>query len=485
MSSNSNRPKELFIISDLHVGGKYPDEMDPQGFRINTHINELVEFIEEITKRYKQTQIPAELVINGDFIDFLAEEIPSKQIRTSFINNEQEALDTFNKIAERDQKLFDSLKVMLSAGVSLTMLLGNHDVELSFPKLRAALNEQLGFVEGNRFQFVFDGEAYVVGDVIIEHGNRYDGWNAIDYDRLRRFRSETSRRLGISAGGQFFPPAGSRLVERIMNPIKKDYPFIDLLKPETEAAIPLLIALEPSYASMANGIEAYRLQREAAQHNPVAPARPALDGNIAAEKAIGFSGNLQELLDRQLSNFTKDSLLELVNEAKLNEISGEISSTTYDRVLSFLKLRFSDSLDSRMKVLLETLKCLQDDKSFDWAVEPEDCYLSAARELASKGFNTVVFGHTHLAKNVLLNEKARYLNTGTWANLIKIPQVIYIGTNEISRKELDQFTTAILSKDMQPYTLFLPTFAYIAFDDKGCLISAEIHKYEKNKVENL
>jgi len=33
-----------------------------------------------------------------------------------------------------------------------------------------------------------------------------------------------------------------RLVEELMNPVKGDYPFIDLLKPENEAAIPLLLA---------------------------------------------------------------------------------------------------------------------------------------------------------------------------------------------------------------------------------------------------
>ena len=76
----SKSSKELFIISDLHIGGKYPGEYesDDPGFRINTHIFELIQFIKEIIQRYRKEKTPTELIINGDFIDFLAEEVPSE-----------------------------------------------------------------------------------------------------------------------------------------------------------------------------------------------------------------------------------------------------------------------------------------------------------------------------------------------------------------------------------------------------------------------
>ena len=40
---------------------------------------------------------------------------------------------------------------------------------------------------------------------------------------------------------------GSRMVEEVINQIKEKYRFIDLLKPETGAVMPILLALEPSY----------------------------------------------------------------------------------------------------------------------------------------------------------------------------------------------------------------------------------------------
>ena len=41
------------------------------------------------------------------------------------------------------------------------------------------------------------------------------------------------------------PNAGSQLVVEVMNAVKRDYPFVDLLKPETEAVLPILAALNP------------------------------------------------------------------------------------------------------------------------------------------------------------------------------------------------------------------------------------------------
>jgi hypothetical protein len=32
-----------------------------------------------------------------------------------------------------------------------------------------------------------------------------------------------------------------------MNPLKQEYPFVDLLKPETSAVVPLLLALSPRH----------------------------------------------------------------------------------------------------------------------------------------------------------------------------------------------------------------------------------------------
>src|SRR2546428_9786325 len=121
---------ELFVVSDLHIGGKYGDTPSERGFRINTHVKELVSFVVEVERRARETKRPTELVINGDFVDFLAEEGPEPNSWRSFIEDEEEAAETLNTIAKRDIELFDALAALLRSGVMLTLVLGNHDIEL-------------------------------------------------------------------------------------------------------------------------------------------------------------------------------------------------------------------------------------------------------------------------------------------------------------------------------------------------------------------
>jgi hypothetical protein len=62
--------REVYVISDLHIGGEPAKLNEERGFQINTHTQYLADFIELLAV---QTGKPIELVINGDLVDFLAE----------------------------------------------------------------------------------------------------------------------------------------------------------------------------------------------------------------------------------------------------------------------------------------------------------------------------------------------------------------------------------------------------------------------------
>jgi hypothetical protein len=69
--------RSVYVISDLHIGGIYPDHAAPheqrqRGFRMMTRVAELAGFVRHLARLPDDP--PVELVINGDFIDFLAEE---------------------------------------------------------------------------------------------------------------------------------------------------------------------------------------------------------------------------------------------------------------------------------------------------------------------------------------------------------------------------------------------------------------------------
>ena len=74
--------------------------------------------------------------------------------------------------------------------------------------------------------------------VLYCHGEHNDPWNQVDYDEL----------MDREAWDRFAYPPGSRLVKRILNPLKRDFGmrFADLLKPDFSGAVMAGLAVDPS-----------------------------------------------------------------------------------------------------------------------------------------------------------------------------------------------------------------------------------------------
>jgi UDP-2,3-diacylglucosamine pyrophosphatase LpxH len=218
--------RTVYVISDLHLGGE--PEQGRRGFRINTHEADLAEFIKSIGARQDNA---SELILNGDTFDFLAEKAADKEpFWKPFRNDETAAVDCLNTITRRCQGVIDALRSHLQQGHRLVILPGNHDIELSLPAMRKRLQELMA-PHGGDYEFIGNGEAYRIGDVVIEHGDRLDEMNFVDYNLLRRYNGHLSRGLAIREEDEFDPPAGSKLVASVLNDIKRTYRFIDLLKP--------------------------------------------------------------------------------------------------------------------------------------------------------------------------------------------------------------------------------------------------------------
>jgi UDP-2,3-diacylglucosamine pyrophosphatase LpxH len=480
--------RDVFVISDLHIGGRYGTKPKDRGFRINTHINELARFVNAVEERAHRTGRCTELVINGDFIDFLAEETQGVQRWHAFMSDGDQAVEAFDAIMSRDKIVFDALRSALQAGVCLTILLGNHDVELSLPALRVRLFDALTNSTAGRCRFLYDGEAHVIGDVVIEHGNRYDPFNAIDHDCLRRHRSARSRRHPLGSDVAFRPPPGSHMVEQVMNPIKENYAFIDLLKPETETVVPLLLALEPGFARDIERIwNLYERSRQAKEHTTSMSVRPLGPGDIRAEcTAAREPGGLRKLFIGQMGDAELNRLMALVKGIETERMTGrpiDIQGQA-QQARSLLKLSSSQSREKRVRVLLDSFRCLQNDTSFDRSVE-SDKYLTHAKNLAAAGFRVVIFGHTHLAKDLPLDHGATYLNTGTWADLMRVPSEILSASDDCASEHLERFVDAMQTGDLQAYVEFMPTFAHIQLDQEGRTVSAKLREFNAEALSEL
>lgn len=491
----------LHVISDLHLGGLYGRGPGDRGFRMCTQVGSLQRYVEHITAAERPAGRGLELVINGDFIDFLAEGTAGGWKPVIF--SPSEAVAKLDAIVRRDQGFFDALGKLLAAGHALTVLLGNHDVELAYPAVEAAIRRHLGVTAASAFTFIRDGEPYVVGDALIEHGNRHDGFNRIDHRALTEACAMQARGESTE-DGPFQAPPGSRLVAFVMNPIKAQYPFVDLLKPETGSVLPILAALAPSVRWKIPQV--LWLKAQASLRRDVAARAGAGDddddgGFRGADIAAGEQGDgdegpvrragrgrrrksahereedaLRALLVESMGAAGAETFLRELAAAdppaaasggQGNESEDEDGSPMRGRdiaspsghILRLLASVDPRGLKARLPALLDALRIVQKDASFDVGVETEEDYQKAAQAHADRGHRHVVFGHTHLAKCLPLEGGATYLNTGTWADLIAFPKEILLPDATQAQAELWSFVDDLENGQLQKHIRFQPTYA--------------------------
>lgn len=481
--------REVYLISDLHLGGAQPATSDPddRGFRICTHGQELAQFVDALAAKPQ----PVELIVNGDMVDFLAEDDGGAGW-LAFTSSEADAVRKLDSIVSRDRALFDAFGRLLGRGHRLVLLIGNHDVELALPAVRKRLGEHIGLTGQHDFEFIYDGEAYQIGRALIEHGNRYDAFNVVDYDGLRRLRSLLSRKQAVPADYNFAAPTGSHIVAEVMNPIKAEYRIIDLLKPENEAMIPVLMAIEPGYRKVLTRMAALGLQ--ARKHKLAAPAMPSFAGDISAQG--GGASFTEDSFASDISSRAPapDPLETIMRErlgAKASHVMGAGEATsgfaedisareTIDRSLGIARLLLSNSRDAiqaRMPALLAAVRSVQCDTTFDRRAECFGEYLGAAKELVGDGFDYIIFGHTHAARDVALSAGARYLNLGTWADLILFPSHILTGPDAAAMDGLRAFVEDMAAGKLSGWTSFTPTYVKLMVGGDGAVQHAELCDY--------
>jgi UDP-2,3-diacylglucosamine pyrophosphatase LpxH len=456
--------RRVYVISDLHLGGAWGETPGARGFRINTQPEVLADFVAWVAGRPHA----AELVINGDFVDFLAEQRGDGW--AAFEALPGEAVRTFEAIANRyradgeggDAAVFDALGVLITAGKQLTVVLGNHDLELALPAVRRALLARIGAVPG-QVRFVLDDEAYVIGDAVIEHGNRADDFNRVDHAGLAHLRANQSRGGIERAGPAFVPPPGSRMVAEVMNEVKQALPFVDLLKPEGAALYGFLLAFEP------------KLKETLWRAGPIVAKAKLVPEGHRYERF--FKGTT-----RSGAGDAPDPMLEAIQATLGAEAAAEAGSLVQpDDVVTFrgpiddARLAWSflallaggrrKAIESRLKLLQPAMARLSADVSFQRdQIDGKSAYYGAALAMRDQGVRWVVFGHTHHAKCVPMGRGAGYINTGTWADRMRFPSEV-LGAGDAGLEALRAFFERVKAGTFE--VLFQPTYACLTVDASG------------------
>lgn len=459
---------ELSVISDLHLGGL-------PGFQIFNQGARLAKTIEGLAAR---VSTPAALVLNGDVFDFLAEEpVAPTGLDPAGI------LAKLERIVTKDPQfspVFEALRAFLGREDHyLVLVLGNHDVELALPHVRQWLGEWLTANSAasavGRLIWSTDGSGFPcqVGSrrVLCLHGNEVDPWNVVDHRALLNVIRAINRAQPVP---EWEPNAGTRLVVEVMNKIKRKHPIIDLLKPETRAALPVVVAIDPSSLGMVGRVlrlsakktrDGLRMTAGFLGGEPTAEAE-RLTESEALEDVLG------DLVARQPNSTFEQRALRI--QERIQNGQPAIPSTGADQYLG-LASWFRDT--ARPESVRWALgRWLKNDKTFE--LDDADAQFNALDGAVGGEIDYLIAGHTHLRRALPRSSgRSFYFNTGTWIRLVQLPAAVLSDASAFS----DAFTL-LSSQDMAgldaaqiggvPLVRVFPTVATVGVDGAGAVSGA-------------
>lgn len=214
--------KTILVISDLHLGAGGFVEGRRNFLEDFHHDEELVEFLEFYSTGQFSSQ-EVELVINGDFFDFLA--VPYVKFFDDEYWSEKAALEKLRLIMNAHKEVIEALNKFLEVkNKSITFIIGNHDGELVFPSVRKLFINSLSDDAKENFEFrESEGEYLPYEGVLIKHGH--------EYERAHCFDLNDSTITSAHGQDYFVPPWGSYYVTRVINRFKEERGFINQIRP--------------------------------------------------------------------------------------------------------------------------------------------------------------------------------------------------------------------------------------------------------------
>ncbi len=356
------------ILSDLHLSGGAADPWNPIRQKA----------FEEITNAAMPGQSFAddsvELIFNGDTFDFLntppsLANHPATDVAT--------AHEKWSAIALAHDPWFQALRKFTAIpGRKITFLIGNHDLELWYPSIRARIRSAIHAAPG-LVQFCLTQSYQPRTDLVIAHGCQQDIFNYIPNiweadtepsgpDHLERNDMRTA------PVGDLKLPWGSRYYYQIMQPMLEMYPYLIHMNPELtlHEQIALFCLLQPKLAE----------QNAAKMQNLVtSPIHfPSFSTGDIAQLFADIT---------QLQNQIIGELRETVH------IPASNSTEEYDRLLNILK--FSGVSDALRRII----------------TTPHAEY---PVQLAPQNSAFYIYGHTHFAGRWRNGANQTAINTGTW-----------------------------------------------------------------------
>lgn len=226
------RRRHTVVVSDIHLSQAHPPTPDdPEWMRYRTREfhpdRDFAALVDHLVARLGGD--PIELVFNGDVFDFDAPWVKDGDSSSDeFEPDDAGCSAQMRRLLADHEPFFRAIARALADGHRALFMAGNHDIELYWPGVRAALREELTrLVADERPGVPFDAQSQVrfrawfhVSDdrLYFEHGSQYDFLNNVRHAMLPVTRDKG--RIHPVMGKLAFKRTGARM--GYMNPYFED-----------------------------------------------------------------------------------------------------------------------------------------------------------------------------------------------------------------------------------------------------------------------
>lgn len=205
--------RRALVLSDLHLG--------------TGHRRGLVNIYDDFKEDDRLGQLlekhaGAHLVLNGDIFDLL--KVPVLGQFPDEITERLAGIKLYKCLRGHPRVVRALVRFLEHAESRITVLPGNHDMELIFPAAQRLFTRFLtGREEDERIQFVTNEPWFELDGVQFHHGHQFEALHAFDWARLTMKRGNGEPALNL--------PWGSLFILRILNPLVRERPYVDKVHP--------------------------------------------------------------------------------------------------------------------------------------------------------------------------------------------------------------------------------------------------------------
>ena len=229
----SRLEKIIIVISDCHLsaGRFYDGKLNVhEDFNFDQEMCDFFDYFGQGGDQFKDgghalEAVEVELFINGDYLDFL--NVPYQGEFEDAITEELSLLK-LEAIIAGHPRVMEALRRFVSRPHrKITYLIGNHDADLFFPKVRERIIREWdpdGTFPSDRVILIADKDRVrFEGGVEIHHGNQFEAVHLLNFERpvLKDYLDKPVLNI----------PWGSFYVLKIINRLKWDREFIDKVRP--------------------------------------------------------------------------------------------------------------------------------------------------------------------------------------------------------------------------------------------------------------